>query len=81
MAPPPATIELNFMARLTTIIESLRDLSASLMNWSAPPLKIIVAVLDYGQSLKVLKRSEPNWISSKTPQVPKTAAVNPLTVV
>lgn len=32
MAPPPATISLVFMALLTIIIESLRDLSASLMN-------------------------------------------------
>jgi len=39
---PPITL-LAFIALLTTIILSLRDLSASLMNYSAPPLKIIVA--------------------------------------
>jgi hypothetical protein len=32
-----------FMALLTIIIESFKDLSASLMNYSAPPLKIMVA--------------------------------------
>jgi hypothetical protein len=46
MAPPPATIEENFIALLTTIMESFKERSASLMNWSAPPLKMIVAVLD-----------------------------------
>lgn len=43
MAPPPATIYLVFMALLTIMMESLRDLSASLMNYSAPPLKMMVA--------------------------------------
>ena len=45
MAPPPATMLENFIALLTTIIESFNDLSASLINYSAPPLKTIVAVL------------------------------------
>lgn len=43
MAPPPATISVVFMALLTIMIESFKDLSASLMNYSAPPLKIMVA--------------------------------------
>lgn len=42
-APPPATTSVVFMALLTIIIESFKDLSASLMNYSAPPLKIMVA--------------------------------------
>jgi len=46
MAPPPATMLENFIALLTTMIESFSDLSASLINYSAPPLKTIVAVLD-----------------------------------
>lgn len=43
IAPPPATISVVFMALLTIIIESFNDLSASFINCSAPPLKIIVA--------------------------------------
>jgi hypothetical protein len=34
---------LAFIALLTIIMESFNDRSASLMNYSAPPLKIIVA--------------------------------------
>ncbi len=45
MAPPPATTVEYFMALLTIIIASLRDLSASEINYSAPPLKTMVAVL------------------------------------
>ena len=81
MAPPPATILENFIALLTTMIESLSDLSASLINYSAPPLKTMVAVLDDGQSLKRLNLSAPNCFSSNSPQVPKEADVNPFTVV
>lgn len=44
MAPPPATTVEYFMALLTIMIASFNDLSASLMNYSAPPLKIMVAV-------------------------------------
>lgn len=47
IAPPPATIVLNFIALRTTIIASFRDLSASWMNCSAPPLRIMVADLLY----------------------------------
>lgn len=81
MAPPPATILENFIALLTTMIESFKDLSASLINYSAPPLKIMVAVLDAGQPLKRLNLSAPNYFSSNSPQVPKQAGVKPLTVV
>lgn len=48
IAPPPGTMDENFMALLTIIIASLRDLSASWMNYSAPPLRTIVEVLDLG---------------------------------
>jgi len=44
IAPPPATTVEYFMALLTIIIASFNDLSASEMNYSAPPLKIIVAL-------------------------------------
>jgi hypothetical protein len=47
MAPPPATIVENFMALRTTIMASFKDLSASWMNCSAPPLRMIVADLLY----------------------------------
>lgn len=43
VAPPPATTLLVLKHLLTIMIASLRDLSASLMNCSAPPLKMIVA--------------------------------------
>lgn len=45
VAPPPATTALVLKHRLTIIMASLRDLSASLMNCSAPPRKIMVADL------------------------------------
>lgn len=45
MAPPPATTLLVLKHLLTIIIASFNDLSASLMNCSAPPLKMIVADL------------------------------------
>jgi len=77
----PATILLAFIALLTIIIESLRDLSASCINYSAPPLKIIVAVLDSEQSLKRLYLSAPICTSSNSPHFPRTSAVRPLTVL
>lgn len=45
VAPPPATTLFVLKQRLTIIIASFKDLSASLMNCYAPPLKIIVADL------------------------------------
>ena len=45
VAPPPATTLLVLKHLLTIMIASLRDLSASLMNCSAPPLRMIVADL------------------------------------
>jgi hypothetical protein len=45
VAPPPATTLLVLKHLLTIIIASFNDLSASLMNCSAPPLKIMVADL------------------------------------
>ena len=45
VAPPPATTLLVLKHLRTIIIASFRDLSASLMNCSAPPLKMIVADL------------------------------------
>ena len=45
VAPPPATILLALKHLRTIMIASFKDLSASLMNCSAPPLKIMVADL------------------------------------
>jgi hypothetical protein len=59
-APPPATISVVFIALLTIMIESLRDLSASLINYSAPPLRIIVAECALVQLLNKLYLSAPN---------------------
>lgn len=47
VAPPPATTLFVLKHRLTIIIASFKDLSAYLMNCSAPPLRIIVADLVY----------------------------------
>lgn len=66
---------------LTIIIESLRDLSASAINCSAPPLRIIVTDLADGHSVKILKRSAPICFSSKSPTLPKQSEVIPLHVV
>lgn len=60
MAPPPATILLALMALLTIMIESFKDLSASWMNYSAPPLKIMVALCELWPSLKRLYLSAPS---------------------
>ena len=49
--PAPATILEALMALLTIMIASLRDLSASWTNCSAPPLITRVAVLLYGKRL------------------------------
>lgn len=43
VAPPPATTLLVLKHLLTIMIASFNDLSAYLMNCSAPPLKMIVA--------------------------------------
>lgn len=69
------------MHLLTIIIASFKDLSASAINYSAPPLKTMVADLLWMQSLNKLNLSAPNYTSSKDPQVPKTSGAIPLTVV
>jgi len=51
------------------------------MNYSAPPLKIIVAVLVFLHSLNKLYLSAPIYFSSNSPQNPNTSTVNPCTVV
>jgi len=81
IAPPPATIFLAFMHLLTIIIESFKDLSASYINYSAPPLNMIVADSDFGQSLKILYLSAPICISSNFAHVPKDSFLKLLTVV
>ena len=45
VAPPPATTLFVLKQRRTIMMASLSDLSAYLMNCSAPPLKIMVADL------------------------------------
>lgn len=60
MAPPPATIAYAFTALLTIIMASFKDLSASSMYWSAPPLKTIVQDLLPTHSLNILYLSFPN---------------------
>jgi len=69
------------MHLLTIIIESFNDLSASCINYSAPPLNRIVADKDFGQSLKILYLSAPIYISSNLAQVPKDSFFKLLTVV
>ena len=59
MAPPPGTMEAAFEALLTTMIASFNDLSASSINCSAPPLIIIVAVLELGHCWNKLNLSAP----------------------
>lgn len=59
MAPPPATIFYALQHLLTIMIASFNDLSASETNYSAPPLRIIVAVLPLGQFLNKLNLSAP----------------------
>jgi len=59
----------------------LRDLSASAINCSAPPLRIIVTVLEFGHSVKTLNLSAPICFSSKSPTYPRTSSVIPLHVV
>jgi hypothetical protein len=60
---------------------SLRLLSASLRNYSAPPLRIIVAVLLLGHPVKRLYLVAPILFSSKTSQVPRFSALRSLRVV
>jgi len=81
MAPPPGTIFLALTALLTIIIASFNDLSASAMNYSAPPLNTIVLVYDYGQPVNKLYLSAPTYYSSNYPHLPSISCVNPLTVV
>lgn len=80
MAPPPATTDWALMARLTIIMASLRERSASSMYWSAPPLRMMVQDLVPGQPVKMLYLSAPTWLSSNRPHFPKTSSVNPFTV-
>lgn len=47
VAPPPATTVLVLKHRRTIMIASFNDLSASLMNCSAPPRRMMVADLDW----------------------------------
>jgi len=62
-------------------MESFKDLSASAMNYSAPPLKTIVTDFDAGHSVRRLKRSAPIYFSSKDPHDPRDSDVIPLQVV
>lgn len=59
VAPPPATTLFVLKHLLTIIMASLSDLYASLMNCSAPPLKMMVADLVLGQSSNKLYLSAP----------------------
>jgi hypothetical protein len=43
MEPAPPMMLLDFMALLTIMMESLRERSASWMNYSAPPRRMMVA--------------------------------------
>mmetsp|Transcript_26149 Transcript_26149/g.64967 ORF Transcript_26149/g.64967 Transcript_26149/m.64967 type:complete len:213 (+) Transcript_26149:880-1518(+) len=81
MAPPPPTTQLDLMARRTIMMASWSDLSASSTNCWAPPRRMIVADLVPGHSLKRLYRSDPIWISSNSPHVPRTSGVRLCTVV
>ena len=62
MAPPPATTCVFFLALLTIMMASWRDLSASSMKASLPPLSTIVAVLALGQPVKRLYLSAPTCV-------------------
>jgi hypothetical protein len=66
---------------LTIIIASFNDLSASLRNYSAPPLKIIVAVLLFGQPVNKLYLVPPILFSSNNSQIPKFSAFRSFRVV
>ena len=70
-APPPATMLLFRIARLTIIMASCRLLSTSAMNCSAPPRNTKVQVLAAGQPSKKLNLSPPIWRSSNRSQVPR----------
>lgn len=81
VAPPPATTLFVLKHLLTIMIASFNDLSASLMNCSAPPLKMIVADFEWGQSSNKLYLSAPICFYWKLPHVPKTSDVTLFTVV
>lgn len=70
-APPPATIFLFTIARLTIMIASCRLRSTSAMNCSAPPLRTSVHVFAAGQPSKKLNRSPPICRSSNRAHVPR----------
>mmetsp|Transcript_6320 Transcript_6320/g.27836 ORF Transcript_6320/g.27836 Transcript_6320/m.27836 type:complete len:273 (+) Transcript_6320:807-1625(+) len=81
MAPPPGTMAAFLTARRTISMASLRDLAASSMNCSAPPLSTMVHVLDPGHPRNRLKRSLPTCLSSNTSHVPSCSGVTSFTVV
>jgi len=58
-APPPATIWLFLIARLTIIMASCNERSTSAINCSAPPRRIRVQVFATGQPSKRLYLSPP----------------------
>jgi hypothetical protein len=60
---------------------SLRLLSASFKNYSAPPLRIIVAVLLFGHPVKRLYLVPPILFSSNKSQVPKFSYFKSVIVV
>lgn len=70
-APPPATMLLFRIARLTIMMASCKLRSTSAMNCSAPPRKTRVQVLAAGHPSKKLNRSPPIWRSSNRSQVPR----------
>ena len=70
-APPPATMFLFTIARLTIMMASCRLRSTSAMNCSAPPLSTSVQVFAAGHPSKKLNRSPPICRSSNRAQVPR----------
>jgi len=80
IAPAPGTTAVAFMHLFTTITASCKDLSASSINYSAPPLKIIVDDFDWKHVSKMLYLSAPIYFSSKNPQVPNDSGLIPFVV-
>lgn len=80
IAPPPGTIFSVLITLLTIIIASFKLLSASLINYSAPPLNNIVAVYDFGHDVKKLNLSAPTYFSSKNPHVPNISGLTSFVV-
>lgn len=80
-APPPGIIVLVFATLLTIIIASFKLLSASFKNYSAPPLRIKVAVLLLGHPVKKLYLLAPTLFSSNNSQLPKYSYFKSVKVV